>query len=84
MQGVVAGDSDEQGNADLCGLDKSGSCAHADRDTATALGIESCAIFEGEEFSPIALGVQAVKEAVLGPALMGERILGGDEWQCNR
>ena len=84
MQGVVAGDCDEQGNADLCGGHKSRSCAHVDRDTTPALGIESSAIFEGKEFSPVALGVQAVKEALFGPTLMGKRILGGDEWQCNR
>ena len=61
MQGVVAGDCDEQGNADLCGGHKSRSCAHVDRDTTPALGIESSAIFEGKEFSPVALGVQALK-----------------------
>jgi len=84
MSRAVTRDCDQQGNADLCGVYQSGSCAHADRDTTPALGIESCAVLEGKEFAPLALGIQAIKEAVLGSALMGQGVLGSDEWECDR
>ena len=83
LPGVAERDSDEQGNADLCRQHQPRPRAYADRDTAAALGIESGAISEGKEFAPIAIGVQAVKEALLGSASMGQGLLGGNQRQCD-
>ena len=84
MSRVVKGECDQQGNADLCGLDRSGSRAHDDRDTATNLGIESCTVLEEDEFAPTAIGIQAIKEAILGSAPMGQGVLGSDARKCDR
>ena len=84
VSGVAKGNSNQQGNADLCGVDQSRSRAYADWDSATAFGIEGCAVSKGKEFASAAIGIQAIKEAVLGTALMGKRVLGSNEWKCNR
>jgi hypothetical protein len=77
VSGVVARDRDEQGDGDLCGLHQPGSCAYADRYSTAAIGIPSGAVSEGEEFAPVVVRVQGIKEAVLGSASMGEGLLGG-------
>ena len=51
MPGIVTGDSTEQGDDDLCGVDQPGSCAYADKYTAAAIGLEGGAVFEREEFA---------------------------------
>ena len=84
VPGVTKGNSNQQRNADLCGVDQSRSRAYADWDSATALGIKGGAISKGKEFASAAIGIQAIKEAVLGTALMGKRVLGSNEWQCDR
>jgi hypothetical protein len=55
----------------------------ADWDSTTALGIKGGAVSKGKEFTSDAIGFQAIKEAVLGSALMGKRVLGSDEWKCD-
>ena len=84
MPGVTEGNSNKQRDADICGFDQSRSRAHADRDTPSAIGIKSRAVLEGEEFASATIRVQAIKEAVLGSAFMGKRILGSNEWECDR
>ena len=84
MPGVAKGNSNQQRNADLCRVDQSRSRAHADWDSAAALGIKGGAVSKGKEFASSAIGVQATKEAVLGSALMGKRVLGSNEWKCDR
>ncbi len=39
---------------------------------------------KGKKFAQAIIGVCAVKEEVLGPALVGARLLGMYEWQCER
>jgi hypothetical protein len=84
VPGVVKGNSNQQRNADLCGVDQSRSRAYADWDSATALGIKGGAVSKGKEFAPAVIGIQSIKEAVLGSALMGKRVLGSNEWKCDR
>ena len=48
-----------------------------------AVGIEGGAVSEGEEFTPVVIGVQGAAKEVLGPALMGEGLLGGLERECD-
>ncbi len=74
---------DEQRDDHLCGLDQPGSCAYADWNTATAIGIESSAVPEGQELASIVNGVQGTEETLLGPTLVGSRLLGGIERECN-
>src|SRR5450759_4254839 len=68
----------------LRGIDQPGSYAPADRDTTAYIGIEGSAIPEGEKFAQDAIGVFEPEEAVLGPAFVGEGILGLIERQRNR
>ena len=84
MPGVAKGNSNQQRNADLCGVDQSRSRAYADWDSATALGIKGGAVSKGKEFASDAIGIQAMKEAVLGSAFMGKRVLDSNEWKCDR
>ena len=79
MSGVTAGDFPQQRNGDLCRVNQSGPRAYADRHTAPDIVIEGGTVSEREEFPPVVIGVQALKEALLGPAPMGERILGSNE-----
>jgi len=84
MSRVVARNSDEQGDAHLRRFSEPGPCSSSTGDTATAVRIPGGAVSKGEEFPQVAVGVQGVKEALLGAALMGARVLGGVEWQCDR
>jgi len=84
MPGIVKGDSAEQGDDDLCGVDQPRPRAYADQHTSAVIGIEGGAVSEGEEFTPVVVGVQGAEEEVLGPALMGQGILGSIEWECDR
>ena len=84
VSGVAKGNSNQQGDADLCGVDQSRSRAYADWDTTAAVCIQGGAVSEGQEFAPAVIGVQAIKEAVLGSALMGKRVLGSNEWERDR
>ena len=84
VPGVAKGNSNQQRNADLCRVDQSRSRAYADWDSATALGIKGGSVSKGKEFASDAIGIQAIKEAVLGSALMGKRLLGSNEWKCDR
>ncbi len=84
MPGIAAGNSAEQGDGDLCGFDQPRPCAHADRDPAESIGIASGAVPEGKEFAQVVIGVAESEEALLGPASMGEGILGSDERKCDR
>ena len=54
---IVEGDSEEQGDDDLCGVDQPRPCAYADKYTAAVIGIEGGAVFEGEEFAQAVIGV---------------------------
>ena len=83
VPGIVARDSTQQGDGDLRGINQPGSCAHADRDTAKFVGVESGAVPEREDFSSFANGVQSAAEALLGPTPVGEGILGSIERQRN-
>ena len=76
MSGVVARDCDQQGDDYLCGFYQPGSCAYADQYSASAIGISSGAVSEREEFTQVADGVSKATKTILGPALMGKRILG--------
>ena len=51
MQRNATRNSDEQGNAYLCGVNKPGSCAYVGRDTAAIIGITGSATSEREEFA---------------------------------
>ena len=84
MPGIVTRDSAEQGDDDLCGVDQPRPRAYADQYTSPVIGIEGGAVSEGEEFTLAVDGVQGAEEEVLGPALMGEGILGCIEWECDR
>ena len=84
VPGVAKGNSNQQRNPDLCGVDQSRLCAYADWDSTAAVCIQGGAVSEGQEFAPAVIGVQAIKEAVLGSALMGKRVLGSNEWECDR
>jgi hypothetical protein len=84
VPGVAKENSNQQRNADLCGVDQSRSRANADWDSATALGIKGGAAAKEKEFASTAIGIQVIKETVLGLALMGKRVLGSNEWKCNR
>ena len=84
MPGIVTGDSAEQGDDNLRGVDQPRPRAYADQYTAAVIGIEGGAVSEGEEFTPAVVGVQGTEEEVLGPALMGQGLLGCIEWQCDR
>lgn len=81
---IAQRDSAEHGTDDLCGIDQSGSRAHADRDTAPHISIEGGAVPEREEFAQDAIGVSEPEEAILGSALMGQGILGFVERQRDR
>ena len=83
MSRIITGDIAEQRDEDLCWVGESGSCPYVNRDTAKFVGIESGAISEGKEFSQTLNGIFCTKEAILGSALMGARLLGGDEWKCD-
>ena len=82
--GAAARDSAQPGDADLRRGDQSGPCAHADRDTAAHIGVQGGAVSEGEELAPAVVRISGVEEAVLGSALMGSRVLGGEQWQRHR
>ena len=84
MPGVVKRNCNQQRDADLCRLDQSRSRAYADWDSTAAICIQGGAVSEGQEFAPAVIGVQAIKEAVLGSALMGKRLLGSNEWERDR
>ena len=84
MPGVAARDSAGQGDDDLRGIDQPGSRAHADRDTAAVVGVQSGAIFEGQEFAQAVVGVCKAPQAILGPAPMGARLLGSNERERDR
>ena len=71
MSGVVTRDCDQQGDDYLCGFYQPGSCAYADQYSASAIGISSGAVSKREEFTQVVVGVQGIKEAVLGSASMG-------------
>jgi hypothetical protein len=81
---VAAGDSDEQGDEDLCWINQPGSCAYANRHTAADIGIAGGAVSLGEEFTPAADGVPSITKEVLGSASVGQRVLGSIEWECDR
>ena len=84
MSGTAEGNSNQQRDADLCGVDQSRSRAYADRDSTAAVCIQGGAVPEGQELTPAVIGIQAIKEAVLGSALMGKRVLGSNERKCDR
>ena len=84
MSGTAEGNCNQQRDADLCGVDQSRSRAYADRDSTAAFGIKGGAVSKGKEFASAAIGIQAIKEAVLGSALMGKRVLGSNERKCDR
>ena len=79
VPGIVAGDSAEQGDDDLCGVDQPRPYPYADRDTAADLRVTCGPVSEGEEFAPTVVRVQAATQALLGPTLMGTRVLGSNE-----
>ena len=79
MPGATKRNCNQQRDADLCRIDQSRPRAYADRHTAPDIVIEGSTVSEREEFSQVVIGVQALKEALLGPAPMGERILGSNE-----
>ena len=84
VPGATKRNCNQQRDADLCGVDQSRSRAYADRDSTAAICIQGGAVSEGQEFAPAVIGVQAIKEAVLGSALMGKRVLGSNEWERDR
>ena len=47
MSGAAEGDIKKQGNAEIRGIGKSGSCAYADLYSAEFVGIEGSTVFEG-------------------------------------
>ena len=76
MSRVIARDITKQGDDDLRGIGQSRSRASVDWDTAAIVGIESGPVSEREEFTQVADGVSKATKTILGPALMGKRILG--------
>ena len=84
MSRVASRDSNQQGDDNLCGVNQPGSCASAAQYSAPAIGIPSGPVSDGEEFAPFVVGVQVVTKAILGSASMGQGILGGFEWECDR
>ena len=62
MSRVVAGDSAQQGDDYLCGVDQSRSCAYADRDTSEFVGIKSGAISEQRSSQPEEFHLQLLSE----------------------
>ena len=52
LSGVATGDSEEQGDDDLCGVDQPRPYPYADRDTAADLRVTCGPVSEGEEFAP--------------------------------
>ena len=84
MPGVAKRNSNQQRDADLCRLDQSRPRAYADRDSTAAICIQGGAVSEGQEFAPAVIGIQATKEAVLGSAFMGKRVLGSNKRKCDR
>ena len=79
MPRVAARDSAKQGDGDLRGVGKPRSHPSTDRHCAAALGIEGGAVPEREEFAQVAIRVCESEKEVLGPALVGARILGRDQ-----
>ena len=57
VQGIIEGDSAEQGDDDLCGVDQPRSRAYADQYSTADIGIEGGAVSEREEFAQVAIGV---------------------------
>jgi hypothetical protein len=55
-----------------------------DRDPAAAIGIEGSAVLEGEEFPSALDGISAAEAPILGPAPMGEGLLGCIKWKRDR
>ena len=68
-----------------CGLEahQSRPRAYVAVDSAEPVGIARSAISERAQFTQAAERVRGAEEAVLGAALVGERLLGGDERQCD-
>lgn len=81
---VASGYCAEQRDANLRGVDQPRPRSYADCDTAADVRVTSGTVSEGEEFTQASNGVQESEEAVLGTAPLGEGLLGGVEWQCDR
>ena len=84
VSGVTKRNCNQQRDAALCSVDQSRSRAYADRDSTVTICIKGGAVSEGQAFAMAVIGVQKIKEVVLGPALMGKRVLGSNEWECDR
>ena len=83
MSRAAVRDCDEQRDGDLRRINQPGSCAYADRDSTSAVGIPSGSISEREELAQIAIRVQAAEEKILGPTFVGNGLLGSIEWKCH-
>ena len=84
MSGIVTRDCAKQGDAGLRGLDQPRPRPYADRDPALVVGFKGGTVSQGQEFAQIADGVCGVKKALLGPAFVGEGILGRVERERDR
>jgi hypothetical protein len=66
MPRVASRNLSQPGDEDLRGLDQSGSCSHADRDTAANIGISGSAIPEREELTQAFERICGAAQALLG------------------
>jgi hypothetical protein len=71
---------EQHGDGDLCRSNQPGPCAHVG-DTAAHIGVKGGAVCEREELAPAVIRISGVEEAVSGSALMGSRVLGGEQGQ---
>jgi len=84
LPGIASRDSEKQGDDHLCRLNKPRSCAHADWNSAQSVSIKGGPVSQREGFAQIAVGVFVVEEAILGPAFVGKRLLGGFKRERDR
>ena len=76
MPGIASRYCQEQGNDHLRGFDQSGPRTYADWYSASDIGFSGGPVSEGQEFAQTVIGVWEAEEAILGPAPMGEGLLG--------
>ena len=80
---ATEGNSEKQGDDDLCGVSESGSYPSIDRDPAANIGVTCSTVSEREEFAQAVVGVRKFAEAILGATLMGPGVLGRDKRECD-
>ncbi len=83
MSRIIARDSEKSGDDNLRGFGEPRSHTSSDWDPAAVISISRGAVLKRQEFAQIIVGISEFADAVLGPAFVGTRILGSDQWECD-